>query len=369
MKLIQIYNYPSHYRAPIYSLIDKEIGGDFCFADRVFGQNNLKKFETSILSGKVWELQNVKLPIGYFFKGCVKFARANYDTYLVVGETRNISVWLLMLILLFYPKKRVFLWSHGMLGDEGWLSRRIINLFYKLSDGAFIYNKRSCKIMADNGIPISKLHTIYNSLNYDEQLEIRKNIKSSTIYQDYFGNSNKVIVFIGRLTKAKRFDLLIDAVVLLKDRGIFVNVTFIGDGDDRKNMEIRIENAGIKNQIWFYGACYDETQNAEMLYNADLCVSPGFIGLTAIHALMFGCPAITHNDFSHQAPEFEAIQKGKTGDFFDRDDSSSLACCVSNWLSNHEDDREKVRQACFCEIDTNWNPHNQIRIIKKVLLG
>lgn len=55
--------------------------------------------------------------------------------------------------------------------------------------------------------------------------------------------------------------------------------------------------------------------NAEFIYNADLCVSPGNVGLTAMHSLVFGCPVITHNCFEWQMPEFEAIQPGITGDF------------------------------------------------------
>lgn len=55
--------------------------------------------------------------------------------------------------------------------------------------------------------------------------------------------------------------------------------------------------------------------NAELIYNADLCVAPGNIGLTAMHAMMFGCPCISHNDFSWQMPEFEAIVPYKTGNF------------------------------------------------------
>ena len=134
-------------------------------------------------------------------------------------------------------------------------------------------------------------------------------------------------------------------------------------------MEKRIEDLGIKEQVWFHGACYNEFRNAELLYNADLCVSPGNIGLTAIHSLMFGCPAITNDDFNHQMPEFETIKEGVTGTFFKAYESESLASSIRTWFSHHLDDRDEVRNACYHEIDTKWNPHNQIDIFTKVLLG
>ena len=104
-----------------------------------------------------------------------------------------------------------------------------------------------------------------------------------------------------------------------------------------------------------------------MIFNADLCVSPGNIGLTAIHVLMFGCPAITNNDFAHQMPEFEAIHDGRTGSFFKAGDSSSLADVISDWFMKHKNDRDYVRQACYSEIDSNWNPSYQIEIIKSAI--
>ncbi len=233
--------------------------------------------------------------------------------------------------------------------------------------GCFLYGNHARELMIKEGFNPNKLYVIHNSLDYDAQLTIRRLLQAKPIYQEHFGNNNKNIVFIGRLTKVKRFDLLIDAVALLKKKGELVNVTFIGDGVERQNMEALVEEKGIKEQVWFYGACYDERINAELIYNADLCVSPGNIGLTAMHVLMFGCPAITNDDFNHQMPEFEAIQDGKTGTFFRADDSSSLAETISEWFAKHGSDRDMVRQACYQEIDTGWNPHNQVALIKTVL--
>lgn len=41
----------------------------------------------------------------------------------------------------------------------------------------------------------------------------------------------------------------------------------------------------VDKNVWFYGSCYDEQTNAELIYNADMCVAPGNVGLTAIHAM------------------------------------------------------------------------------------
>ena len=365
MKILQQDNIGSHYRSAIYRLLDIEMGCDFCFGDKV---DDIKKMDYSSLKHKVIEVNNKYLFHGiYYQKGVLRLLREKYDTYIFIGECRCLSTWVFLVMSIFYPKKRIYLWSHGILEKDTGLKRLVHYLFYSFCDGAFIYNERSSRLLLEAGVPKKKIHTIYNSLDYDTQLPIRLSLQVSNLYQEHFGNENKNIVFIGRLTKVKRFDLLIDAIDLLKKRGEILNVTFIGDGSERSAMERSVKEFGIENQVWFYGACYDEQKNAELIFNADLCVSPGNIGLTAMHVLMFGCPAITNDDFDHQMPEFEAIQDGKTGAFFKAGDSQSLADCISQWFSGHVDDREKVRRDCYEVIDTKWNPHNQIKILKEVL--
>ena len=80
-----------------------------------------------------------------------------------------------------------------------------------------------------------------------------------------------------------------------------------------------IEELGISDQTWLYGACYDDLTLAELFYNSHVCVSPGNVGLTAIHALSFGCPVISHGNFPYQMPEFESIIPSITGDFLQQD--------------------------------------------------
>ena len=139
----------------------------------------------------------------------------------------------------------------------------------------------------------------------------------------------------------------------------------IEDNDYHGVVESLANTLGTIKNVWFYGPSYNEEELSNILYNADLCVAPGNIGLTAMHAMVYGCPCISHNDFKWQMPEFEAIKDGVTGTFFERDNINSLADSIENWLKNF--DRNKVRLSCFKEIDEEWNPHKQLDIIKKAI--
>lgn len=364
MKILQIYNFASHYRSAIYQLIDKELEADFIIGDKM---GNIRPMDYNLLSHKVTIVKNVKLWHCYYQKGVLRHIFKGYDTFLMTGECRCVSTWIVLVCLRFMPNKKAYIWTHGWLGKEKGIKRFISKQFFRLANGIFVYNNRSRDLMIKGGVSPDKMVTIYNSLNYERQIVIRKELHPSGIYQDYFGNNRQVTLFLGRLTKVKKLDWLIDALQLLHHQGEYYNLVIVGDGEERLKLEKQAEEKGISESVWFCGACYNEEKNAEYFYNADLCVSPGNVGLTAIHSLMYGCPVITNDDFNHQMPESEAIQQGITGDFFRHGDIQSLAETISSWLHTRSYQRDTVRLACYKEIDEKWNPQFQLEVFKKRL--
>ena len=123
----------------------------------------------------------------------------------------------------------------------------------------------------------------------------------------------------------------------------------------------------IIDNVWFYGSCYDEEENARLIFNADLCVSPGNVGLTAIHSLTFGTPVLTHDDFIWQMPEYEVIKDGKTGCFFEKDNAENLAKKIMGWFDIISYSREEVRKSCFEVIDKEWNPYYQMKVFQEII--
>ena len=146
-----------------------------------------------------------------------------------------------------------------------------------------------------------------------------------------------------------------------------VNAIFVGKDVESINIDLHANALGVADQVWLYGPCYDEQILGELFYNAHVCVSPGNVGLTAIHALSFGCPVITHDNFPYQMPEFEAIASNVTGDFFKQNVLADLADKIEKWASLNTIEREKARIAAMREIDNKWNIHYQIETIKQVI--
>lgn len=363
MKLCLIYNYAQHYRTSIFKLIDKEFECDFVFGDSM---SDVKKMDYSLLKGNVEEVHNRHIGNSYFQRGVLRKLSQNYDRYIMLGETRCISTWIFLLLSKFYPKKKVYLWSHGWYGKESRIERIIKKTLFKMADGTFLYGNYARELMLKEGFDKEKLFVIHNSLAYDEQLAIRSKLKTTEIYTSHFGNNNHNLVFVGRLTEIKKLDMILHAMSRSKSKGTEYNLTMIGGGEKKEELERLTTDLELTKNVWFYGPCYNEVELGNLIYNADLCVSPGNVGLTAMHSLVFGTPVITHNHFPLQMPEFESIREGETGIFFEYENIDSLMEKINEWFSIPRD-REEIRQKCMNEIDENWTPYYQIEVLKKNL--
>lgn len=364
-KICLILNTAPHYRKGIFFKIDQSY--DCVWASGHI--KNIKDIDWSTFAGEIVNLKNINLFSNFYWqKGAVtQILRKDISHFVMIGEVYNVSSWLVAAIAKFRGKKLVF-WSHGVYGKEGIFKRLIYRIYWKLPAAGFIYNNRSRSLLTEEcGVKRDKLVTIYNSLDYDTQLQLRNNCMASDIYSKHFNNNCPNLIFIGRLTAVKRLDLMIDAMKILFYRGFKCNFTLVGDGPVNDSLTKKVAEYNLNGHVWFFGACYNEKQNSNLIYNADLCVAPGNIGLTAMHSLMFGCPAATHNNFPMQMPEFEAIEDGKSGFFFDYLNAHSIAESIEKWFSRKDYKRNEIRNYCYSIIDTLWNPNNQIKIINNVM--
>ncbi|MCM1140441.1 MAG: glycosyltransferase [Muribaculum sp.] len=357
-----IYNMAAQYRAPIFKLLDKEFEVDWYYGNPIDG---IKELDSSILK-RVVRLKRKTIGPFTWQNGVLKLLTDDrYDSYIMVGEPFVISTWLFALLRpIIARNKKLYFWSHGWYGREGFIKKWMKRVFFGLATGTFTYGEYARERAIEQGNNSNKIWAIHNSLDHDKHIELRQSIGSSDIFKKHFGNDYPNIVFIGRLTAVKRLDLILKAVENLKNNGEIYNLTVIGDGEDSDRLKKIASESGI--EVWFYGACYDEKTNAELIYNADMCVSPGNVGLTAIHSMTFGTPVITHDLYTQQMPEFEAIRANVTGAFFKCNDVNSLASTISDWFKEHTD-RNKVRETCFKEIDSQWTPEYQLYRIKNVL--
>lgn len=361
-----IFNYPPHYRKNIYQLIDKELTCDFYFGKNVPGA--LKEMDCSLLKGYKYRFTNyiIKNRIIWQTKTIRLVFKKKYTDFILSVDTACLSEWLIIYIAKLLGKN-VFLWTHGWYGNENFVTRLRKKAFYAPCKGLLLYSDYAKQLLIKQGLNSEKLFVIANSLDYDFQKEIRKSLKKTDLYKKHFNNEFPIILFIGRLETKKKLADILQVISLLKADKMKVNGVFVGDGSDKVNLMQIAKKLNIENQIWFYGACFDEVKIAELVYNSDVCLSPGNVGLTSIHSLSYGTPVVTHNNFPNQMPEFEAIKEEENGAFFKENDIQDMTRVVKNWLEKHPYKSSRLMDKCFEIIDTKYNPYYQLDIIKRAL--
>lgn len=363
-----ILNFAPHYRKEIFLLLERELKADFFFADKTLARG-LEKMDYTFFRKRPIELKFLRIYKNFsWIKRSIQIPFLySYKNYIITGEPFCLSSWMLMLIVRS-KGKRVFTWTHGMHGGEKGLKKFIKILYFKLSNANFLYGNYAKEVMLRYGFSESGLHVIYNSFHYSNNLYLRKELQRSKVFLNYFCNDYPVIIFIGRLRPQKKLGMLISAhALLLHEYNFPVNLFIVGDGPESEHLKMLIHLNNTSDHVFFYGSCYDDLTNATFIFNADLCVSPGEVGLTAVHSLSYGTPVITHNNFATQMPEFEAIVRGESGDFFTENKIDALAAIIYKWLTAYPQKSDRVVQNCFSVIDQFYNPQFQLKIFKSVL--
>lgn len=314
-----------------------------------------KRIKNSYQFGTLWQTGVTKLPF------------SNYDIIIFSGNIRSISTWVSSIIARICGK-RVYFWTHGVYGKEDKLSLFIKRIFLSIPNGNFFYGNLSLQKVLSWNFNKMENHVIYNSLNYDFHKNMRMIKGDPKIFENQFNTENPVLIFVGRLTVIKKLDQLLFAVKKLKNEGILYNIVLIGDGPEKENLKTISDENNLN--VWFYGECYDENILYSLIKTADLCISPGNVGLTLIHCLSYGTPVITHDNFDYQMPEAEAILPGLNGDFFKKDSIEDLAIKINKWFEDHKNiDRDTIRENCYSIIDEKYNPYFQSALLEKVLLN
>ena len=347
-----------------------------------FGTNKAMGIKTIDFNDEIFKphLIRIKLLKNYWIKGKyliwqkgilrkVLFSRP--DLVIALGEFPILSNWMAAIICRLRGIKIVFI-GHGLYGDEKGLKLFLRKSFYRLANAHLLYERHAKKNMISNGFVSEKLHVIFNSLDYDNHKMMRtttSDLTKEVVFPFFSKSSLPVFIFVGRLTKSKKINMLIEAMAELSTKGIHANLLVVGDGTEKSNLKGKASLMLEKGSYHFFGACYDENELGKFLATSDLCVSPGNVGLTAIHSLSLGTPVCTHNTFHNQGPEVESLEPGTTGVFFNENDTKDLEENLRQWLSKEKYNKEEMRKACFKIIDDYYNPYYQEKVIKNLVEG
>jgi len=366
-----IYPFVPHYRMPVFrALLNNNGLREYKFfagkntveetikSELMNGKENFNGVPTYTVHGLTFQLGLLRVCLSQEYRHLIFMSDPYVITYWIYATLARIA------------GKKVWFWTHGWLRSELGLKGWMRKFFYKLPHGLLLYGERAKGIGVQSGFNPDRLHVIYNSLDYDQQRAVRERLNRGvlslphTVEEPEWLRAQPYFACIARLTELCRFDLVIESLAQLrKDEGVDIGMVFIGDGPQRSVLQAMALNLNVR--CWFLGAIYDEEIIGMLLYHARAVVSPGKVGLTAMHSLAYGTPVISHDDFGKQMPEFEAIIPGKTGDFFNAGSVSDLAKVLWRWLNKVRDDEE--RKTCYSRVEECFTPQRQRDLIEAAL--
>ena len=292
---------------------------------------------------------------------------ASFNQAIFLGDMNILSTWISLLICKLRNKKTI-LWTHGFYGKESYIKRCLRIVFYSIGNKYLVYGQRGKKLMVNAGFNENKIFVIYNSLDYDLQKDYFNKYQKNNINRDlnFFRNKKlKTIIFLGRLTSVKKIDQLIKSLKKLNSDMVKFNLLIIGDGPEKSKLK-KISKKGLeKGWIHFYGKTYEESELSKLIYSSDLMVSPGNTGLNAVHALSYGTPVATHNNFNKQMPEAAVVEDQITGFLFNENDINNLSFKIEQWFSKFNNKTTKAQRRKI--IDEKYNPEYQFKIISEAL--
>jgi glycosyltransferase involved in cell wall biosynthesis len=291
-------------------------------------------------------------------------AFSKFDYIMLLGEMYIISSWIACLIAKIRGKK-IYMWSHGLYGNESYIKKHIRLNFLKLADVIFLYENRAKKLLVKNGFDERTLDVVYNSLDFDTHQKHYNQLKKedSTYFKKLFKDESlPTIIFIGRITEKKKIDILIGAINKLNQTKASYNLLIVGEGENLEFYKASSQKCIESGWLNFYGKSYNTEETGQLIYNSDLCVSPGNIGLTAVHCLSYGTPVASHSNYKNQMPEVETIIDGENGFLFEENDHVDLANKINLWFSKkHKLDKDEIRKI----VVEKYNPDNQLAIFTK----
>ena len=204
-----------------------------------------------------------------------------------------------------------------------------VQLDLKIRDAAFTVTVSDYNVdylRTHFGAPTDRTHRIYNGLD----------LSAFPYYPPI--NRPSHVVAVGRLVEKKGFPFLIEAIGLLRDRGVDCRCTLVGDGPMRPLLQERIEELGLTDRVQLAGV-RPLPEVSAFLKGAAVLVAPSIIseggdrdGLPTIlvEGMALGTPCISTQVVG--IPEL--IRDHETGLCVPPNDAKVLADAIAEMLGN-----------------------------------
>lgn len=245
------------------------------------------------------------------------------DIVIVSGAPRYVTN-----LLFFLRAKRVgaktIWWSHFVSGGQLTLLGRLRLAVGSTADAMLFYTDRELEEYHRSLNP--RRGQVFGALNNGIDTNPALSLRKRYVSQD----RARRILFIGRATKKAEFEILLQALADDRCQDVLLAAVGVACGD----WAPVARHLGVSERVSFHGVVTDESEIALIANECRLFVYPGAVGLSLIHALAYGLPAIIGSGYCGHMPEAAAFEAGGNGVCFVRGDSGSLAATIAKVIQD-----------------------------------
>lgn len=309
------------YRVPVFN----SLGGQKLIKLTIYSGGNQGSLQTieeesegyNIIKSNIIEINIAKHTLKWQTDQIKAVMSREYDVVILPWDSGYLSL-LPSLILGKLKGVSTILWGHGYSKRQNIVTDKIRNFIGQKADAVLLYNKSTRLALIDAGFTQSKIFVAQNALDarpistainsWSRDIEKLNEFKKSYGLMD-----SKVVIFVSRLEKENRTNMLLYAFNKVIQEIDNSKLVIIGDGSDKVNLENLAKELGLKNNVIFTGAIYEEIEIAPWMMSACVFCYPVNIGLSIIHALHYGLPIVTSNAIEQHNPEIDSFQEGVNG--------------------------------------------------------
>ncbi len=326
--------------------------------------NNKGPYKNSI-SKKLKVIDFKKMRVIFSFFSFIKYVnKSNPDV--IISSMTHLNLFTLISKIFFKKNIKIIISERVIFDDYKFIKIKKIDYLIKFF-AKYFYKNADHFVAVSDGVKKSlilntnadekKISVIYNpsylKLTKNKLLRIKTPKLISTL------KPNKILLSIGRLSKQKNFKDLILAFLILKNK-INCKLIILGEGEDRKKLEILIDQLNLKQDVFLIGF---KINIVPWLVNSDLFVLSsiyeGFANVI-VEAMSLGVQVVSNDCPS--GPN-EILENGKWGVLTQVGDVQGLSLAMEKSLQKKNKINVKKRARFFNE---TYVINNFLKIFKSL---
>ena len=183
-------------------------------------------------------------------------------------------------------------------------------------------------VLVEQGVPAGKISLVHDAVDASDWQDPCDEAERDAEFELERGAPAGAMV--ARFRSRKGHWVLIDALAILKRRGLTPNVVLFGEGPLERNVAALAGVAGVEDQLRFAGFRGDLHR---WLGSFDFCVLPALregLGVAALQAGAAGVPVVG----AHAGGIPEVVENGRTGVLCPPGDAGALATAIAGILED-----------------------------------